>query len=166
MITAVDVSPDGKYARVTRMTKPFSYIVPVEQLRIDRRSVGRKRQGAGEAQRARAEPRRAGSESRSAAGPSSGAQPAGGGGRGGAGAANNGKRDLMWRADGQGFNYLQLEPLPAASTGRNGRAGRNAGGDQAQTGVNRRRLVLRTPRRVERREVAARTRSSRRARIA
>ena len=28
MITAVDMAPDGKYARVTRMTKPFSYIVP------------------------------------------------------------------------------------------------------------------------------------------
>ncbi len=29
MIRALDVSPDGKYIRVTRMTKPFSYIVPV-----------------------------------------------------------------------------------------------------------------------------------------
>ena len=29
MIRALDVSPDGKYVRVTRMTKPFSYIVPV-----------------------------------------------------------------------------------------------------------------------------------------
>jgi hypothetical protein len=29
MITALDMSPDAKYARVTRMTKPFSYIVPV-----------------------------------------------------------------------------------------------------------------------------------------
>ncbi len=28
MITAVDMAPDGKYARVTRMKKPFSYIVP------------------------------------------------------------------------------------------------------------------------------------------
>src|SRR6185436_8027870 len=28
MITAVDMNPDAKYARVTRMTKPFSYIVP------------------------------------------------------------------------------------------------------------------------------------------
>ena len=28
MIRAIDVSPDGKYVRVTRMTKPFSYIVP------------------------------------------------------------------------------------------------------------------------------------------
>ena len=29
MIRSIDVSPDGKYVRVTRMTKPFSYIVPV-----------------------------------------------------------------------------------------------------------------------------------------
>src|SRR6185436_9703754 len=29
MIRAIDVSPDGKYTRVTRMTRPFSYDVPV-----------------------------------------------------------------------------------------------------------------------------------------
>src|SRR4051794_16985971 len=29
MIRALDVAPDGKYARVTRMTRPFSYDVPV-----------------------------------------------------------------------------------------------------------------------------------------
>ena len=28
MIRAVDMAPDGKHARVTRMVKPFSYIVP------------------------------------------------------------------------------------------------------------------------------------------
>jgi hypothetical protein len=28
MITSFDMNPTGKYARVTRMTKPFSYIVP------------------------------------------------------------------------------------------------------------------------------------------
>ena len=29
MIRAIDASPDGKYVRVTRMVKPFSYDVPV-----------------------------------------------------------------------------------------------------------------------------------------
>src|SRR4029079_16646999 len=29
MIRAIDVAPDGKYVRVTRMTRPFSYDVPV-----------------------------------------------------------------------------------------------------------------------------------------
>src|SRR5262245_49506562 len=29
MITAIDMNPTGEYARVTRMTKPFSYVVPV-----------------------------------------------------------------------------------------------------------------------------------------
>jgi hypothetical protein len=29
MFRSLDLSPDGKHVRVTRMTKPFSYIVPV-----------------------------------------------------------------------------------------------------------------------------------------
>ncbi len=29
MVRSIDASPDGTYLRVTRMTKPFSYIVPV-----------------------------------------------------------------------------------------------------------------------------------------
>jgi len=28
MVRAIDFAPDGAYVRVTRMTKPFSYIVP------------------------------------------------------------------------------------------------------------------------------------------
>jgi hypothetical protein len=131
------VSPDGKFARVTRMTKPFSYIVPVSNFgsieevwdaagtalaKIAERQLNL---GAGAPQNPDPpDPTQAPAQA-----------PAAGGGRGGGGAANNGKRDLMWREDGQGFNYLQLEPPPpAANTGRNGRAGGNAGGDQAQTG--------------------------------
>ena len=40
MIRSLDVSPDGKYVRVTRMTTPFSYIVPGRQFRIGRRECG------------------------------------------------------------------------------------------------------------------------------
>ena len=29
MIRAIDLAPDGKFVRVTRMPKPFSYVVPV-----------------------------------------------------------------------------------------------------------------------------------------
>ena len=47
MIRALDLSPDGKYVRVTRMVKPFSYIVPVSSS-VGRRGVGPRRQGAGE----------------------------------------------------------------------------------------------------------------------
>ena len=36
--------------------------------------------------------------------------PAGGGGRGGQNQA--GKRELAWRADGQGLTYLEQEPAP------------------------------------------------------
>ena len=45
MIRAVDASPDGQYFRVTRMVEPFSYIVPVAQLRFRAGVVGRDRQG-------------------------------------------------------------------------------------------------------------------------
>ena len=135
MITAIDVSPDGKFARVTRMTKPFSYIVPVSSFGSIEEVWDAAGTALAEDYRAAAEPRRAGADR---AGPhrgrsdeSAGRAGASGGGRGGAGAANNGKRDLMWREDGQGFNYLQLEPPPPAP----GRGGRNGGGgDQTQTG--------------------------------
>ncbi|HVQ43207.1 MAG TPA: prolyl oligopeptidase family serine peptidase [Vicinamibacterales bacterium] len=137
MITAVDMSPDAKYARVTRMTKPFSYIVPVSNFG----SVEEVWDSAGTAL-AELSKRNLNLGVQAGATPDppvdpTNPQPApaaqAGGGRGGAGGANNGKRDLMWREDGQGFNYLQLEPAPATAnnTGRQGRGG-NAAGDQAQ----------------------------------
>src|SRR6185436_4578267 len=52
--------------------------------------------------------------------------------RGNAAAADNGRREVTWRTDGNGFNFLQLEPPPpgAANAGRTGGAagGRGAGG--------------------------------------
>ena len=60
MIRAIDLAPDGKFVRVTRMLKPFSYDVPVSQLRVDRGDLGRQRQVAREDQRPSAEPRRGG----------------------------------------------------------------------------------------------------------
>ena len=44
------------------------------------------------------------------------AQAAGGGGRGGAN--QNGKRELTWRPDGQGFTYLEQEPPPPRRGGQ------------------------------------------------
>jgi len=133
MITAIDMSPDGKYARVTRMTKPFSYIVPVSSFG----SIEEVWDAAGTALAeitkrnlnlgVQATPDPVPDPTNPNAQP---AQAGGGGGRGGGGAVN-GKRDLMWREDGQGFNYLQLEPPPAnANAGRQGRGG-GGGGDQA-----------------------------------
>ena len=129
MITAVDMNPTGKYARVTRMTKPFSYIVPQSSFGSIEEDLGRDRHGAREAERAAAESRRAGGHRiRSSIRRIRRPQPrraggGGGGGRGGGGAAaNNGKRELTWRADGQGFNYLQLEPRRLRRGGRGGPA--------------------------------------------
>ena len=38
--------------------------------------------------------------------------PVPGGGRGGAAANQQGRRELAWRADGQGLTYLEQEPAP------------------------------------------------------
>ncbi len=98
MIRSFNVSPDGQYLRVTRMMKPFSYIVPmgnfgtVEEIwdldgnvlhEIQKRELrtGLSNQGGG------------------------------GGGRGGAGGGGgDDKRALSWRPDGQGMSFLQMEP--------------------------------------------------------
>ena len=58
MVRSIDASPDGNYLRVTRMTKPFSYIVPGQQLRIDRGGMGWHRQGPRETERTAAQSRR------------------------------------------------------------------------------------------------------------
>ena len=102
------------------MTKPFSYIVPTSSFGSIEEVWDATGKALAEAQRARTESRRAGDTPTRSAGSR---QPAGAprrrrlavAARGGAGAADNGKRELMWRADGQGFNYLQLEPAPPAA---------------------------------------------------
>jgi dipeptidyl aminopeptidase/acylaminoacyl peptidase len=117
MVRAVDPSPDGKYVRVTRMVKPFSYDVPVS-------SFGQVEEvwDADGKMLAKVTERRINlgvqDDTQPPADP-----PAGGGGRGG---NQQGKREIAWRSDGQGLIYLEQEPAPAGS-GRNGRAGRAAG---------------------------------------
>jgi dipeptidyl aminopeptidase/acylaminoacyl peptidase len=61
--------------------------------------------------------------------PAPGQDPAAaGGGRGGQN--QTGKRELAWRADGQGLTYLEQEPAPAGEAGAGrGRAGRGAPAD-------------------------------------
>ncbi|HUR21960.1 MAG TPA: prolyl oligopeptidase family serine peptidase [Vicinamibacterales bacterium] len=127
MIRSIDPSPDGQFARVTVMTKPFSYIVPVS-------SFGQKEEvwdSTGKSlvelssrpinlgvQPATADPQ---------------AAPAGGGGRGG-GANQAGKRELAWRPDGQGFTYLEQDPPPPSATA-SARGGATGSGDQPAPGV-------------------------------
>jgi len=132
MIRAIDASPDGKFVRVTTMTRPFSYIVPasnfgqVEEIwdldgKVQAKVIDR--------------PLNLGTQDATAPDPSE--PPAGGRG------AQTGKRELAWRADGQGITYLEQEPAPAGAAGTSGRAGGGragrggaaAGGDQAAGGA-------------------------------
>jgi dipeptidyl aminopeptidase/acylaminoacyl peptidase len=133
MVRSVDASPDGKYFRVTRITKPFSYDVPASNFGTVEELVdldGKVLVTLNE------RPINMGAASDDPAPTPD--PPAVGGGRGGAGAAQAGRRELAWRADGQGLTYLEQDPPPAAAegTGPAGRGGRGAaargrGGAQA-----------------------------------
>jgi dipeptidyl aminopeptidase/acylaminoacyl peptidase len=129
MIRSLDLSPDGKYVRVTRMTKPFSYIVPVsnfgsldEVWDVEGKALAKIREA----------PLNLGTADATAADP--GEPPAMGN--------QQGKRELAWREDGQGLGYLEQEPAPEGAAGgaagtrgaRAGGGGGARGGDQAAGG--------------------------------
>ncbi len=114
MIRSIDPSPDGQHARVTTMTKPFSYIVPVSSFG----QVEEVWDATGKSLvQLSSRPINLGVQ---AANPDPAAAPAAGGGRAG-GANQAGRRELSWRPDGQGFTYLEQDPPPppagAAATG-------------------------------------------------
>ena len=123
MARSVDASPDGKYLRVTQMTKPFSYDVPVssfgqveEMWDADGKMLAKLSDrptnlGVQDDTQPPADP------------------PAAGGGRG---ANQAGKRDMAWRADGQGLTFLEQEPAPAGAAGSGGRGRRGAGAGAGQ----------------------------------
>jgi dipeptidyl aminopeptidase/acylaminoacyl peptidase len=123
MIRALDVSPDGKFVRVTRMTKPFSYIVPVSNFgSVDEIWDADGKTIATVSDR----PLDLGTRDATAVDPSEPPAP---------GANQQGKREVAWRDDGQGLTYLEQDPAPAAGAAgsRGARAGGRgaAGGDQA-----------------------------------
>jgi dipeptidyl aminopeptidase/acylaminoacyl peptidase len=124
MITAVDMNPNGKYARVTRMTKPFSYIVPTSSFG----SIEEVWDATGKAlTKLNDRPINLGARPDTNPDPvdPTNPQPAPQGG----GAANdNGKREITWRTDGNGFNFLQLEPLTPAQAQAAARAAAAGGG--------------------------------------
>lgn len=119
MVRAIDVSPDGKFIRVTRMTKPFSYIVPVanfgtidEIWDLEGKAIAKISD----------RPLNLGTQDATAPDPS---EPP---------AAQQGRRDVAWRDDSQGLTYLEQDPAPAEGAGpggRGARAGGGRGGDQA-----------------------------------
>jgi dipeptidyl aminopeptidase/acylaminoacyl peptidase len=103
MVRELDPSPDGKYLRVTRMTKPFSYVVPVSNFGstqeiwdADGKVLAMVRE----------DPLNLGVDTaRAVTAP----------GAGGVGPAASGKRELTWRPDHLGLTYLEQELAPARS---------------------------------------------------
>ena len=121
MIRAIDLAPDGKFVRVTRMLKPFSYDVPVSNFG----SIEEIWDDTGKAlAKISDRPMNLGVQDDTQPPPDPAQVAAAGGGRGG---AQTGKREVAWRADGQGLTYVEAEPAPANAGGRNGRAGAGAG---------------------------------------
>jgi dipeptidyl aminopeptidase/acylaminoacyl peptidase len=136
MVRSIDASPDGKYIRVTRMVKPFSYDVPVGNfgsieeiwdaadgkalVKLNERPINMGVQDDQPPVDPQAPP----------------AAPGAGGGRGG-NQNQTGRRELAWRHDGQGLTYLEQEPPPPGSTdaagGRGARGARGGGGGAAAT---------------------------------
>ena len=127
MIRSVDVAPDAKHARVTRMVEPFSYDVPVssfgsieEVWDLDGKVLAKLTD----------RPINLGVQDDTP--PQTPPDPAaGGGGRGGQ-QNQNGKRELAWRPDGLGFTYLEQEPAPEAPAGGRGPRGGGAAAADAQ----------------------------------
>lgn len=101
MIRSVSVSPDGQYFRVTRMEKPFSYVVQYNSFG----TVEEIWDGSGKVLAEIAKrPLREAQDTSNA-----------GGGFGGGAATAGGKRGLSWMPQGAGMFYL--ETTPAAGRG-------------------------------------------------
>lgn len=128
MIQSVDASPDGKHFRVTTMDRPFSHEVLAS-------SFPRKEEIWDSSGKVLAElskqPLRVGTPpTPPATAPATGRGPGGGapgagagrGQRGGGGGGTNDKRSIVWRPDGAGLSFLQLEPLPERQAGSEGGA--------------------------------------------
>ena len=112
MIRSVDAAPDARYFRVTRMTEPFSYLVPVNAFGSVQELWDAN--GAVVATLSRTELR----EERAGGGP--------GGGGGGANAApDTGKRNIQWNPVGAGLVYLQ-SIMAAPGTDSSARPARGA----------------------------------------
>jgi dipeptidyl aminopeptidase/acylaminoacyl peptidase len=114
MIRAIDVSPDARFLRVTRMVKPFSYDVPVsnfgsveEVWDVDGRVLAKVTE----------RPLDVGVQDDTQ--PGDPPQDAGGRGQN-----QRGKREIAWRADNQGLTYLEQDPPPPGAENR----GRGDGG--------------------------------------
>ncbi|MGQ0765026.1 MAG: prolyl oligopeptidase family serine peptidase [Gemmatimonadota bacterium] len=124
MISAVDLSPDGAYARVTVMQKPFSYIVQYGSFGQSEQLWDASGQMVAELSK---RPLRVGDED---AGPP-------GGGPGARAGADTAARNFAWLPDGKGLWYLKQEPAPAGARGA-GADTTDAASARGQGGAQRR----------------------------
>jgi dipeptidyl aminopeptidase/acylaminoacyl peptidase len=136
MIQRVGLSPDGKYVRVTRLVKPFSYIVPVSSFgTVDEVWDADGKMLA----KVNDRPLNLGTQDDNAPAPDPAAGPGGQG--------QQGRREMAWRADSQGLTFLEQDLPPVAdltpgagrgpAVGGAGRGGQRggaaaAGGDDEQ----------------------------------
>jgi dipeptidyl aminopeptidase/acylaminoacyl peptidase len=132
MVRSFDVSPDGKYMRVTCIQKPFSYIVPVSNFGTVE-EVWDTANGT-VLKELNKRPLNLGAAPDDTTPPAPAPTQAPGGGRG-AGAEQQGKREMAWRTDGQGFTYLEQDPAPAGAAGTTGRGGAGGRGGAAARGA-------------------------------
>ena len=131
MIRSIDFAPDAKYARVTRMVEPFSYDVPAssfgsieEVWDLDGKVLTKLTE----------RPINLGVQDDTQ--PPTPPDPAAAGGGRGGNQNQTGKREIAWRADGQGLTYLEQEPGPQNAAGGPGARG-NRGGGRAAGGHGR-----------------------------
>ncbi len=104
MVREIDPSPDGKFLRVTRMVKPFSYVVPVSSFGSVQEIWDTDGKVLAEVQK---DPLNLGVDTaRAVAAP------------GAAGGEPQGKREITWRPDNQGLTYLEQDPPPRRDSTR------------------------------------------------
>ncbi len=102
MIWAYDFSPDGEYVRVTKLEKPFSYIVPVSSFAKSDEIWNR----AGDMLLAFDKtPISTGLRGNIPSAPGVGGND-----------DNGGKRQVAWREDGKGLTFLEQEPAPDSTS--------------------------------------------------
>lgn len=134
-IRSLDFSPDGEYARITRIKRPYSYIVPVNNFARVEEVWDRDGTVLVELEET---PMNTGIQDPDRPQP----------GPGQFGQQNQqGRRQLAWRADGQGLTYMEQEPAPegdedgdAAGAPRGDRADR--GGREGSRGEGRKDRVM------------------------
>jgi len=111
MIRSVDVSPDGQYARVTQMTEPFSYIVPVTSFGSIQELWDLDRSGKIITTLSKTPLREGGRGADAPAGPGQQSNP-----------ADTSKRNIQWNPTGPGLVFMQ-----SVFSSDGGRGGRGVG---------------------------------------